>query len=37
MCPDCGNMLRHEGGCTVCPVCGLSSCDLQPAVKEEGR
>ena len=25
-CPDCGNALKHEGGCLDCPVCGFSKC-----------
>lgn len=24
-CPDCGKLLRHEGGCTICD-CGFSHC-----------
>ena len=24
-CPECGKVLRHEGGCTVCD-CGFSHC-----------
>ena len=25
-CPDCGGMMVHEGGCSVCKVCGYSDC-----------
>ena len=25
-CPDCGGTVEHEGGCTVCRVCGYSRC-----------
>ena len=25
-CPDCGGTIEHEGGCTVCRVCGYSRC-----------
>ncbi len=25
-CPDCGNVLKHEGGCLDCRVCGFSKC-----------
>jgi len=25
-CPDCGGILEHEGGCTVCRGCGYSEC-----------
>jgi ribonucleoside-diphosphate reductase alpha chain len=25
-CPECGNALRSEGGCTLCPQCGYSHC-----------
>jgi hypothetical protein len=24
-CPECGKLLRHEGGCTICD-CGFSHC-----------
>ena len=27
-CPECGNLLRPDGGCSVCPVCGYSACEL---------
>lgn len=26
-CPQCGESLRHEGGCIQCPSCGWSKCD----------
>jgi ribonucleoside-diphosphate reductase alpha chain len=26
-CPECGERLRNEGGCVVCPSCGYSKCD----------
>lgn len=26
-CPECGEQLRNEGGCVVCPSCGYSKCD----------
>lgn len=26
-CPQCGEPLRHEGGCIQCPGCGWSKCD----------
>ena len=26
-CPQCGEPLRHEGGCIQCPSCGWSKCD----------
>lgn len=25
-CPDCGGVIEHEGGCSVCRVCGYSRC-----------
>lgn len=25
-CPECGNLLEHEGGCVVCRLCGYSKC-----------
>ncbi|MGD0585016.1 MAG: vitamin B12-dependent ribonucleotide reductase [Oryzomonas sp.] len=25
-CPDCGGVVEHEGGCSVCRVCGYSEC-----------
>ncbi len=25
-CPECGGMMEHEGGCSVCKVCGFSKC-----------
>lgn len=25
-CPDCGGIMAHEGGCSVCRVCGYSDC-----------
>ncbi len=25
-CPDCGDRIRHESGCVVCPSCGFSKC-----------
>jgi ribonucleoside-diphosphate reductase alpha chain len=25
-CPDCGGAIEHEGGCTVCRLCGYSKC-----------
>lgn len=26
ICPDCGEHLRFEGGCVICPKCGFSKC-----------
>lgn len=26
-CPECGEPIRNEGGCKVCPSCGWSKCD----------
>jgi len=26
MCPECGNILEHEGGCVFCHSCGYSKC-----------
>ena len=26
MCPDCGSILEHEGGCVICHSCGYSKC-----------
>jgi ribonucleoside-diphosphate reductase alpha chain len=26
-CPDCGGIVEHEGGCSVCRVCGYSECN----------
>ena len=26
VCPDCGNDIRNEGGCVICPQCGFSKC-----------
>jgi ribonucleoside-diphosphate reductase alpha chain len=25
-CPECGGVVEHEGGCSVCHVCGYSEC-----------
>ncbi len=25
-CPDCGGAIEHEGGCTICRLCGYSKC-----------
>jgi len=25
-CPDCGGIIEHEGGCSVCRACGFSEC-----------
>lgn len=25
-CPECGNEIKHEGGCTICLSCGYSHC-----------
>ena len=25
-CPDCGAVLRREGGCYTCPECGFNKC-----------
>ena len=25
-CPECGGIVEHEGGCSVCRVCGYSEC-----------
>lgn len=25
-CPECGNMVEHEGGCVICRSCGFSKC-----------
>ncbi len=27
-CPECGNKLLHEGGCSSCASCGFSACDM---------
>jgi len=26
ICPECGNVLEHEGGCVLCHFCGYSKC-----------
>lgn len=26
MCPECGSILEHEGGCVTCNSCGYSKC-----------
>ena len=26
LCPDCGGVLNHEGGCVICRSCGYSKC-----------
>ena len=26
ICPECGKMLEHEGGCVICRNCGFSKC-----------
>jgi len=26
MCPECGGILEHEGGCVTCHMCGYSKC-----------
>lgn len=26
LCPECGNVLDHEGGCNICRNCGFSKC-----------
>ena len=26
VCPDCGQMVEHEGGCVICRNCGYSKC-----------
>jgi len=26
ICPECGNAINHEGGCTICLICGYSHC-----------
>ncbi len=26
-CPECGELLKYEGGCSSCPSCGYSKCD----------
>lgn len=26
VCPECGQPIRHEGGCIICPSCGYSKC-----------
>lgn len=26
LCPECGNEINHEGGCTICLSCGYSHC-----------
>lgn len=26
VCPDCGEHLIYEGGCTICKNCGFSKC-----------
>lgn len=25
-CPECGESLTYQGGCTLCPSCGHSKC-----------
>jgi ribonucleoside-diphosphate reductase alpha chain len=25
-CPECGGIMEHEGGCSVCKLCGFSKC-----------
>ena len=27
ICPECGSMLEHEGGCVICRECGWSKCN----------
>ncbi|SHI13914.1 TSCPD domain-containing protein [Sporanaerobacter acetigenes] len=27
LCPECGNPIGHEGGCTICMNCGYSKCN----------
>jgi ribonucleoside-diphosphate reductase alpha chain len=27
-CPECGAVLKHEGGCATCPNCGYSVCHI---------
>lgn len=26
LCPRCGAMMRAEGGCRICPLCGYTPC-----------
>ena len=26
-CPECGDKVRFEGGCVICPSCGWSKCN----------
>jgi DNA-directed RNA polymerase subunit M/transcription elongation factor TFIIS len=26
-CPECGDTVRFEGGCVICPSCGWSKCN----------
>ena len=26
ICPECGKILKHEGGCIICKSCGWSKC-----------
>lgn len=26
-CPDCGSIMRSEGGCWSCPICGYGECE----------
>lgn len=27
-CPECGTLMRSEGGCWFCPICGYSLCGV---------
>ena len=28
ICEECGSILQHREGCTFCPICGESKCEL---------
>ena len=32
-CPECGAQVRHESGCSTCPICGWSACNIQEVVR----
>jgi ribonucleoside-diphosphate reductase alpha chain len=33
LCPECGEAMVDEGGCTVCPACAYSHCNWSPSVE----